>query len=76
MKESVPLYDVFVRTWWKDNPAFPNGLEPCAGHKAYKARRLNLAAARAWCNEYNTTHNPGRLSRKAEYVKVQTPVAA
>lgn len=22
-------YRVFTRTWWKDNPEWPNGLEPC-----------------------------------------------
>lgn len=25
------LYNVFNRTWWKENPPWPNGLEPEAG---------------------------------------------
>lgn len=61
------LYDVFVRTWWRKNPAWPNGLEPCPGRKRYLARRVTWAEARRMCEEYNTTHNPGRLSRKAEF---------
>jgi len=24
-------YSVFTRVWWKDNPSWPNGLEPYAG---------------------------------------------
>lgn len=60
-------YDVFTRSWWRENPAYPNGLEPHAGNKRYRARNLTEAEARAWCKEYNSTHNPGRLSYKAEY---------
>ncbi len=60
-------YDVFTRTWWRHNPAWPNGLEPHAGRKTYLARNVTEAEARALCRQYNDTHASGRLSRKAEY---------
>jgi len=60
-------YDVFTRTWWKVNMGWPNGLEPHTGPKTYLAYDLTEAEARAVCREYNDTHNPGTLSRKAEY---------
>ena len=60
-------YKVFTRTWWKTNPEWPNGLEPCIGRK-YMLRLVNKEdEARDICQEYNKTHKPGRLSRKAEY---------
>jgi hypothetical protein len=63
----MPRYSVFTRTWWIDNPAYPNGLEPSAGLKTYLRRDLKTEEeARAIAKEYNATHEPGRLSRKAE----------
>lgn len=67
------MYRVFVRNWWKENPNWPNGLEP-----APRARKHYLPGTRfetedeasAFCQEYNRTHKPGRLSRKAEFEKV------
>ena len=61
-------YRVFARTWWKENPGWPNGLEPCAGRKYTLRRKVGTEAeARQLCEEYNRSHRPGRLSRKAEY---------
>lgn len=60
-------YDVFTRTWWRNNPAWPGGREPGAGRKTYLARSVSEERARAICKAYNDSHNPGRLSRKAEY---------
>jgi hypothetical protein len=61
-------YSVFTRTWWKENPSWPNGLEPEAGEKTYLEEGLNTEAeARAIAKEYNATHDPGRLSEKAEF---------
>jgi hypothetical protein len=60
-------YDVFTRTWWRNNPSYPNGLEPSPGRKTYLARRVTEVEAQRICRQYNDTHKPGRLSRKAEY---------
>jgi hypothetical protein len=62
------MYHVFTRTWWRHNPAYPNGREPGAGRKTTLRRNVATEAeARAICQQYNATHNPGPLSRKAEY---------
>jgi hypothetical protein len=60
-------YDVFVRTWWKENKSWPNGLEPSLGVKRYIVHDVDWAEARRICKEYNSTHEPGRLSKKAEF---------
>jgi len=61
-------YSVFTRSWWKENPSWPNGLEPEAGEKTYLERDLKTEKeARALAKEYNATHDPGRLSEKAEF---------
>lgn len=62
------MYDVFVRDWWKKNPEWPNGREPCAGPKHYLHRRVKTEEeARRICKEYNASHDPGPMSRKAEF---------
>lgn len=63
------LYNVFTRTWWKRNPTWPNGLEPSMGHKTYREKGLTYADAIRTAKAYNDTHNPGKLSRKAEIEK-------
>jgi len=60
-------YKVFHRTWWKRNPSWPNGLEPHAGRKAYIGTAFSEDEARSMCEVWSANHNPGRLSRKAEY---------
>ena len=60
-------YRVFTRTWWRENPAWPSGLEPCPGKKHTLARHMTEEEARAFCKTWNATHKPGRLSRKAEF---------
>jgi hypothetical protein len=60
-------YDVFHRTWWKNNPEWPDGLEPQLGRKTYIARGVTREEALKLCEEYARTHKPGRLSRKAEF---------
>ena len=67
----MSAYDVFVRSWWRENPAWPNGLEPCAGKKRYIARNVSEAEARQICAAYAKEHKPGRLSRKAEYERTE-----
>jgi hypothetical protein len=61
-------FRVFVRDWWKPNPAWPNGREPGAGPRhVIRARVETEAEAHALARRYNETHDPGPLSRKAEY---------
>lgn len=54
-------YKVFIRTWYdaKGNP--------CAGRKTHLAWAYSEEEARKICHNYNSTHNPGKRSRKAEY---------
>ena len=61
------LYDVFHRTWWRNNHDWPNGLEPHAGRKTYIERGVTWTEARRLCKEYNDENDPGRLSDKAEF---------
>jgi len=61
-------YIVFVRNWWKNNPSWPNGLEPDAGARKTKIGMVATEEeAQKMCKEYGIKHKPGRLSRKAEY---------
>lgn len=66
-------YEIRVRNWWKRNPKWPDGREPDA-QSWDKAWKLGTAAteeeAREMCREYNDTHKPGFLSRKAEYSEI------
>ena len=68
MSDTPRIYIVFVRNWWKRNKAWPNGLEPDPGARKTTLRKgLTEAEAYQFCQEYNRTHAPGKLSRKAEY---------
>lgn len=60
-------YSVFIRSWWRPNPAWPNGLEPHAGRRKTIRRDLTLGEARRMCAEWNSENAPGRFSRKAEF---------
>ena len=64
------MFRTFTRTWWKYNPKWPGGLEPCAGRRTYGGKFLTEEGARAECRRYNETHEPGRFSRKMEYEKI------
>ena len=66
-EEETTLYNVFHRTWWKDNPAWPRGLEPQPGERHEIAEGVTWAEARQLCDEYNASHDEGRLSDKAEF---------
>jgi hypothetical protein len=61
------MYKVFKRTWWKDNPDWPNGLEPEAGVKQYLGWVSSEEEAQRMCREFNESVDPGRYSLKAEY---------
>ena len=60
-------YRVFSRTWWKKNPSWPGGREPAPGRKYTLAVVDTEDEAREVCKAYRETHEPGLLSRKAEY---------
>jgi hypothetical protein len=65
------MYNVFHRTWWVENPAWPKGLEPQLGKKHYLVKGVNSEKlARELCEDWNEQHEPGRLSDKAEYESV------
>jgi len=64
---TAEVYRVFHRTWWRRNPAYPGGREPGAGRKTTIATNCTEAEARSICQVWNANHNPGTLSRKAEY---------
>ena len=64
-------YRVFSRTWWRHNPAWPNGLEPHAGLRHTIGFAATEDAARDMCRVYAANHAQGRLSRKAEYEQVR-----
>jgi hypothetical protein len=61
------MYTVFHRTWWKNNPNWPNGLEPCAGEKHFIGTVNTEQEAQYMCRMWNNKHDPGKLSDKAEY---------
>lgn len=62
-------YRVFVRNWWKNNSSWPQGLEPDSNARRHTiARNVETEEdARKIAQEWNATHKPGRLSRKAEF---------
>jgi len=61
----MTTYKVFVRDWWR----MENGVRvPNPGARKHTlATRLSYDEAREMCREYNATHKPGILSRKAEF---------
>jgi hypothetical protein len=60
-------YRVFVRDWWRRAPN--GGREPGAGRKSYRGhpQHATMEEARSYCQQWNATHKPGFLSRKAEF---------
>ena len=66
------MYRCFKRTWWIDNPEWPDGLEPHAGKKSYprNARFETIDEARNFCTDYNSKHEAGRYSLKMEFEEV------
>jgi hypothetical protein len=67
MSTEHTYYNVFHRTWWQPNPAWPNGREPGAGPRHYIRKHVTEEHARELCAEWNAAHDPGPLSDKAEY---------
>lgn len=61
-------FRVFVRTWWKPNPSWPEGREPSVSRGRTLRRNLTEEEARTFCREWNASHDPGKWSKKCEYV--------
>jgi hypothetical protein len=63
-------YTCFIRTWWRDNPAWPDGLEPCPGEQRIIAEDVEtIEEAREICQEWNESHEEGRYGLKAEFIR-------
>ena len=61
-------FEVFVRNWWIRDASHPERRVPGPGRKTVIHRRVETAEeARRLCKEYNDNHEPGFLSRKAEF---------
>ena len=65
-------YRVFVRNWWRweypNGGNYPRHLVPNPGaRKTTLARGCTEDEARRLCADYAKSHEPGPLSRKAEY---------
>lgn len=63
-------YQIFIRNWWIKNSSWPDGLEPGPGPKTNVKMVDTIEEARAFCEKYNETHEPGKYSRKAEFESV------
>lgn len=64
------LCDVFVRNWWRwetDRHGLRRRVPNPGARKRYLARGVTESEALAMCKRYNESHNPGLLSRKAEF---------
>lgn len=58
-------YRVFVRNWYRREGG---RIVPGAGRKTVLFANVeSIERVRAICSEYNETHKPGPLSRKAEF---------
>ena len=61
-------YRIFKRKWWKNNPSYPNGLEPDPTARKTTVRYVDTESeARRLCRQYNDGHDQGRHSTKYEY---------
>lgn len=61
---------VFVRNWWRwerDRHGMRRLVPDPGARKRTLARGLTEAEAVRMCHQYNETHKPGPLSRKAEF---------
>lgn len=67
------MFRVFVRNWWRWETSPFSGtrkLVPNSGDRGRTIARVSTEAeAQRLCREYNSTHKPGKLSKKAEYTR-------
>jgi hypothetical protein len=67
------MYEVFIRNWWRWETT-PEGKQKVPHPTARKTHYVTVwteEEAREACQRYNSTHNEGALSRKAEYTKIR-----
>lgn len=65
-------YDVFVRNWYKwEHTSFGRRKVPGPGRKTYLQHHVTWTDAREICRQYNDRHEPGPLSRKAEFAQAR-----
>lgn len=64
------MFQIFIRNWWIVNKQEPDGLEPGPGKKQIVGFTDTLEEAFKWVQEYNEIHSPGKLSRKAQFIRV------
>jgi hypothetical protein len=69
MTKTARNFEVFHRTWWKKDPSSPDGRCPGVGRSIRIGWAATEAEAREMCRQWNSTHNPGHLSDKAEYTE-------
>ena len=68
----ISKFRCFTRNWWTENAAYPKGLEPCGTcRRTFRATFAKESDARAFCQDWNATHKPGRLSNKCEYEEIK-----
>ena len=67
MTKSSRAFEVFHRTWWQKDPSSPDGRCPGVGRSIRIGWAATETEAREMCRKWNSTHNPGHLSDKAEY---------
>ena len=61
-------YIVFHRSWWTPNADWPDGREPCPGHKTVIARNIATESqARTICASWNAKHPEGLMADRAEF---------
>lgn len=70
----MPGYRIFKRTWWRENPSWPNGLEPGPGKRHYVRDYYDTEAkCQLVCQRLNTelartmTAQQRRLGLRYEY---------
>ena len=63
-------FEVFHRTRWKRDPLHKSARIQGAGKKTHICYAKSEAEARAVCEKWNSSHEPGFLSRKAEFKRV------
>ena len=59
------MYKTFIRNWYKKSAS--GAIEPGPGRKSWGNSYYTEDEAREACSRYNSTHEPGKLSRKMEY---------